>query len=68
MIECMSYCNLNDVKSSGRYCTWNNKHDANKRVFPGLTEYLQHRSGLICLRMLRLPSYLKATMIIPQQC
>lgn len=29
----MTACDLHDMKSNGRFYTWNNKQDGNKRVF-----------------------------------
>ncbi|KAL2933718.1 Protein HIR2 [Bienertia sinuspersici] len=33
MSKCMSRCNLEDLKASGRFYTWTNKQDGDRRVF-----------------------------------
>ncbi|KAL2894864.1 hypothetical protein RDABS01_010773 [Bienertia sinuspersici] len=33
MIECVNICELEDIRSSGRFFTWSNKQEGNKRVF-----------------------------------
>lgn len=33
MVDCMTFCNLVDVKASGRHFTRNNKYEENQRVF-----------------------------------
>lgn len=33
MRDCMMFCNLDDVKASGRHFTWNNKQEGTARVF-----------------------------------
>lgn len=40
MVDCLEYCHLVDVKSSGRYFTWNNKQEGERRVFSGIDRVL----------------------------
>ncbi|XP_074298666.1 uncharacterized protein LOC141629589 [Silene latifolia] len=44
---CTDYCNIVDMPAMGSYFTWNNKHEANTRVFSRLDRALVNHEWLI---------------------
>lgn len=40
MLECINYCDIMDVKATGRYFTWNNKQDGDHRMFSRIDRVL----------------------------
>lgn len=44
--DCMNDCKMQDIKSSGNFFTWNNKHEGNKSVFSKLDRVLANEEWL----------------------
>ncbi|XP_057251794.1 uncharacterized protein LOC125498534 [Beta vulgaris subsp. vulgaris] len=43
MLECITECQITDVKATGRYYTWCNKQDGDKRVFSRIDRVLANQ-------------------------